>query len=142
MRRRARSARCRRRHALFGHFGYSTQPDRAADGIVSRREMIHSLSQVLEQAAARYPEREAVRCQQQSLSYAQLQARAARLAAALAQHGVQRGERVGIYLNKSLESVVAIYGIMRAGAAYVPLDPFAPVARLRQIINDCGIRCL
>jgi len=115
-----------------------------ADGIVSRtgEKMIRSLPQVLEQAATRYANREAVRCQQQSLSYAELHRRAASLAATLARCGVRRGERVGIYLNKSLESVVAIYGIMRAGAAYVPLDPFAPITRLRQIISDCGIHCL
>src|SRR5262245_51938566 len=105
-------------------------------------KMIRSLPQVLEQAATRYANREAVRCRDQSLSYAELHSHAASLAATLAQRGVRRGERVGIYLNKCLESVVAIYGIMRAGAAYVPLDPFAPITRLRQIISDCGIHCL
>lgn len=104
--------------------------------------MIDSLPRVLERAATRYPKREAARCEGRSLSYAQLQSRAARLAGALARSGVRRGDRVGVYLNKSLESVVAIYGVMRAGAAYAPLDPAAPVARLRQIIADCDVRLL
>jgi amino acid adenylation domain-containing protein len=45
-------------------------------------------------------------------------------------------------MNKGLESAVAMYGIMKAGAAYVPLDPFAPPARLSFVIQDCGIRHL
>jgi amino acid adenylation domain-containing protein len=45
-------------------------------------------------------------------------------------------------MHKSLESAIAIYGIMKAGAAYVPLDPSAPVARLDYIVRDCGIRHL
>jgi amino acid adenylation domain-containing protein len=49
---------------------------------------------------------------------------------------------VGIFMNKGLESAIAIYGIMKAGAAYVPLDPFAPVARVAFVIQDCGIRHL
>ena len=49
--------------------------------------------------------------------------------------GVKRGDRVGIFMNKSLESVISLYGIMKAGAAYVPLDPFAPSARLSYVIK-------
>jgi non-ribosomal peptide synthetase component F len=45
-------------------------------------------------------------------------------------------------LNKGLHSAVAIYGIMKAGAAYVPLDPSAPAARLAFVIQDCGIKVL
>jgi amino acid adenylation domain-containing protein len=49
---------------------------------------------------------------------------------------------VGIYLHKSLETAVAIYGIWLAGAAYVPLDPLAPATRLTFTLNDCGVRHL
>jgi amino acid adenylation domain-containing protein len=45
-------------------------------------------------------------------------------------------------MNKGLESAVAIYGILKAGAAYVPLDPFAPISRIGYVIQDCGIRHL
>ncbi len=65
-----------------------------------------------------------------------------RLARTLVEAGVKRGDRVGIYMNKGQESAVALYGIMKAGAAYVPLDPYAPVARLGYVIQDCGIRHL
>lgn len=104
--------------------------------------MTFLLHQAVTRAAERTPQQEALRCSGQGLSYAELAQRAASLARLLLEHGVQRGDRVGIYLNKSLESHVAVYGIMMAGAAYVPLDPFAPVARTSYVIRDCGIRWL
>lgn len=104
--------------------------------------MTYLLHQAVIRAAETTPQQEALRCHGQSLSYAELAQRAASLARLLLAHGVQRGDRVGIYLPKSLESHVAVYGIMMAGAAYVPLDPFAPVARTSFVIRDCGIRWL
>jgi amino acid adenylation domain-containing protein len=64
------------------------------------------------------------------------------LARCLAGVGVQRGDRVGIYLHRSIESAIAVYGIMHCGAAFVPLDPAAPAARTQGIIRDCGIEVL
>jgi len=104
--------------------------------------VVYLLPQAVEQAAERHPDREAVRISGTGLTYVELLGRMNRLAHVLVDQGVSRGDRVGIYLNKSLESAVALYGIMQAGAAYVPLDPFAPVARLRYVIRDCGIRHL
>ncbi|MCI0725417.1 MAG: amino acid adenylation domain-containing protein [Chloroflexi bacterium] len=102
--------------------------------------MAISLPQVLDDSARHYPEREAVRYQGQSLSYAELQQQANSLACLLIRQGVRRGDRVGLYIDKSLEAAIAVYGIMKAGAAYVPLDPYAPVSRLITIMADCGIR--
>ncbi len=104
--------------------------------------MVISLPQALDNAAAAFPDKDAVRCNGKALSYAELQRRSNSLAALLRQQGVQRGDRVGMYMNKDLESAVAIYGIMKAGAAYVPLDPYAPVARLNFVVSDCNIRVL
>ena len=58
-----------------------------------------------------------------ALTYEELARRAGRLAAVLIDEGVRPGDRVGIYMNKGLELPVALYGILRAGAAYVPIDP-------------------
>jgi amino acid adenylation domain-containing protein len=77
-----------------------------------------------------------------ALSYGDLNERADLLAGLLQELGVSKGDRVGLYLDKSIESVVGIYGILKSGAAYVPLDQQAPVARLGYIAADCGIRCL
>ncbi|MCI0645366.1 MAG: amino acid adenylation domain-containing protein [Chloroflexi bacterium] len=104
--------------------------------------MIASLPQLLDQTTGRYPDHEAIRFKGESLSYAELQQQANRLAGLLIEQGVQRGDRVGLYMKKSLSAVVALYGIMKAGAAYVPIDPFMPVARLKQIVADGDIRCL
>ncbi|MEL7351448.1 MAG: amino acid adenylation domain-containing protein [Cyanobacteria bacterium P01_A01_bin.116] len=104
--------------------------------------MIYLLSQILDRAADEAPEQVAFRCEQQTLTYGELLQRANGLAQWLVAHGVARGDRVGIYLNKSLESAIAIYGIWKAGAAYVPLDPSAPISRLAYMVNHCGIRHL
>jgi len=100
------------------------------------------LFQGLDHYADVSPEQEAVRFMGNYLTYHQLSTQSNQLAHALLDAGIRRGDRVGIYMNKCLESIVSLYGIMKAGAAYVPLDAFAPVERLRFVINDCGIRVL
>lgn len=92
------------------------------------------------EGAARWPDREAVVAEGRRLTYAELDAASSRLANALAASGVRRGDRVAFDLHKSVESVVAIYGIMKAGAAYVPIDPFAPPRRHAFILKNCGVR--
>jgi amino acid adenylation domain-containing protein len=54
--------------------------------------------------------------------------------------GVGPGDRVGVYLRKSIDSVATIFGILKAGAAYVPVDPGAPARRNAYILNDCSVR--
>jgi amino acid adenylation domain-containing protein len=54
--------------------------------------------------------------------------------------GVRPGDRVGIYVRKSIDAVVALFGAMKAGAAYVPVDPSAPAWRCAYILNDCSVR--
>lgn len=100
------------------------------------------LPHLLDEAAERHPGGQALSFSGQSLTYEELAQRAASLAQVLTQQGVSKGDRVGIYMEKSLDTVVAIYGIMKAGAAYVPIDPLAPVSRLAFIIKDCGIQHL
>ena len=102
--------------------------------------MVYLLTQSIAIGAERSPEKDAVRCLGKSLSYAELWAQMNNVAQQLKARGVGRGDRVGIYMNKSLESAVALYGTMQAGAAYVPLDPFAPPSRLAFVVRDCGIR--
>ena len=92
--------------------------------------------------AKRAPDNPAVRFSGQTLTYRQLDQNSNRLARVLLQNGLQRGDRVGIYMNKGIESAIAIYGILKAGGAYVPLDPFAPPSRIAFVIRDCGIRQL
>lgn len=100
------------------------------------------LQQLLAETAQRSPDHPAVVFDDQSLSYGELEAASNRLARALIELGVRRGDRVAIYLNKSIASAVSVHGILKSGAAYVPLDPHAPIERLSYIFGNCGIRHL
>jgi amino acid adenylation domain-containing protein len=100
------------------------------------------LHHLLEDSADRSPDAIAVVDRSRVITYAELDHRANQLAHLLIDLGVERGDRVGFYLDKSLESLIAIYGILKAGAAYVPFDPLAPPARLSYIAANAGIRHL
>lgn len=101
--------------------------------------LVHHL---LRTSAEAHPDGPAVVDRDRSITYADLEAQANRLGHLLVDLGVARGDRVGVYLDKSLESVVGIYGALKAGAAYVPFDPRAPVGRLAYIAENCGMRVL
>src|SRR5687768_16255852 len=74
------------------------------------------------------------------VSYAGLVDLADMVRARLEAAGVAPGDRVGILVPKSIASVTAIFGILRAGAAYVPADPYAPAQRCAFIFRDCSVR--
>ncbi|MET8140671.1 condensation domain-containing protein [Sphaerisporangium sp. NPDC005288] len=73
-----------------------------------------------------------------ALTYAALAARSDRLAERLRAAGAARGSLVGVHLDRSAEMVVALLAVMKAGAAYVPLDPAFPPARVAYVLADCG----
>lgn len=100
------------------------------------------LHHLLTEASQRAPDRIAVRTGDGSLTYGELDLAADRVAGALADLGVDRGDRVGLHLDKTTEAIAAVYGILRAGAAYVPLDRGGPAARSALIARDCEIAAL
>jgi amino acid adenylation domain-containing protein len=102
--------------------------------------MAFLLQQLLAASTERTPEAVAVRARGRELTYAELDARSSQLAHLLHERGVVRGDRVGLWFPKSVESVVAMLGVLKAGAAYVPLDPQAPAQRVAGIAADCGLR--
>ncbi|MDB6063058.1 MAG: putative peptide synthetase protein [Verrucomicrobiaceae bacterium] len=79
---------------------------------------------------------------QQSLTHAQLNQRAGRIAYTLNKAGVGAGDFVGICLDRSLDMLAAMLGVLKAGAAYVPLDPEYPADRLQLMIDDSGLKTL
>ncbi|CAM5566609.1 non-ribosomal peptide synthetase [Streptomyces viridifaciens] len=89
--------------------------------------------------AAASPEATAVRSEAGDLRYAELDAAADALAARLHGRGVRRGDRVGVLLERSPRLIVALLGILKAGAAYVAVDPGDPVARLRTVLGDAEV---
>jgi amino acid adenylation domain-containing protein len=100
--------------------------------------MGYLLQQLLAGSAARWPGRPAVRAGGRVLSYAELDRLSSQVARALAGRGVAPGDRVGVLAAKSAASVVGLFGALKAGACYVPLDPGAPAGRLSVILGDCG----
>jgi amino acid adenylation domain-containing protein len=104
--------------------------------------MAYLLHQLLVASARRNPDKTAVISNERSLSYGELDALTDQLAGVLWAQGVAPGDRVGIYVSKSLASVVSVFAILKTGACYVPLDPGAPAKRLAYIIRDSGIATL
>jgi amino acid adenylation domain-containing protein len=90
------------------------------------------LQQLFEAQADRTPERAAVRCADQQLSYRQLNQRSNQLAHYLRSNGVAPDSLVGLCLDRSVDVMVAVLGILKAGGAYVPLNPDNPKPRLAQ----------
>jgi amino acid adenylation domain-containing protein len=100
------------------------------------------LHRLLTDAARAEPHLEAVRFAGRSMTYGELDLASNSLARALIAAGVRVGDRVAILLPKSMEMVVAVYGAMKAGAAYVPLDPLAPAVRAGMVASDCTVSAL
>jgi amino acid adenylation domain-containing protein len=101
------------------------------------------LSRLLDEAAARRPDHTAVLDEHgRTLLFAALRHGADRLATRLARWGVGRGDRVGLWLPKGLQTVTAIHGILRSGAAYVPVDPTGPALRAATIFAAAGVKAV
>ncbi|SCF49033.1 non-ribosomal peptide synthase domain TIGR01720/amino acid adenylation domain-containing protein [Micromonospora matsumotoense] len=91
---------------------------------------------------AAYPENIAVICEDEQVSYAELAARADRLARALAARGVGPGQVVAVALPRSVDLVTALVGVLRSGAAYLALDLDYPADRLRYMLADAAPTCV
>ena len=102
----------------------------------------HGVAELFEQQAARTPEKVAVVHEEKTLTYGELNERANQLAHYLRQQGVGPESLVGILLERSPEMVIALLGTLKAGAAYLPLDPGYPVERLSFMLLDGGVQVL
>jgi amino acid adenylation domain-containing protein len=103
---------------------------------------VAALPELFARSAAATPDATAVVCAGVRLSYAELAARANRLAHHLRGSGVRPGDRVGLCLQRSLDTVIGVLGVLTAGAAYVPLDLGHPVERMRWILADADVTAL
>ena len=100
-----------------------------------REKCIHEL---FEEQVEKTPDGIAFIFKKDQIGYSELNRRANLLAHQLRQAGVQPNTRVGIYLERGLDMIVGLLAVLKAGAAYVPLDPAYPVERLRYIIQDAS----
>lgn len=105
---------------------------------------MRSLHHLLEDSARRNPAKIAFEDPErgQALSYRDADELSTRLARALTGYGVSAGDRVGVCARKSIASVTSLFGIMKTGAAYVPVDYAAPAKRKAYVFDDCNVRAV
>ncbi|MET8684396.1 amino acid adenylation domain-containing protein [Streptomyces sp. NPDC004732] len=104
-------------------------------GRVTSGPVVGPVERLAEQVRLR-PDEPALVCGGTQLSYAELDRRANRLAHALHARGVEPGQVVGLHCGRTAEFVVGMWGVLKAGAAYLPLDPGQPHGRLRAIVEE------
>jgi non-ribosomal peptide synthetase component F len=111
----------------------------STDKDFSRNVCVHELVQ---RQAARSPHAVAVQSTESALTYDELNQRANRLARYLRAMGVGPGALAGVCMHRSLDMIVAVLGVLKAGAAYVPFDPAYPRERLSAMLEDAGVPLL
>lgn len=105
------------------------------DGSGHSSTCVHTL---FAEQAARTPDAPALLWQDQEISYRELHERSGRFARFLVNRGIGQGDYVGLCVERSPLMIISLLGILKAGAAYVPLDPEYPVGRLRYVLADTG----
>lgn len=123
----------------------STQPIRV--GLPAAAEQAEpfpniTLSALFSEQAAMRPQQPAVIAHGRTLSYSDLENQANHVAASLKRHGVGPGMLVGVVMKKGWEQVAGVLGVLKAGAAYVPIDSELPEARRRELITDSELRVI
>ncbi len=96
----------------------------------------------LEDSAAARPDKVALVHGSERLNYADIEGRANGLASSLVREGVRRGDRVAVFLDNSVASVVAVFGILKAGAAFLVVNPTTKAEKLQFILNNCRAKVL
>ena len=104
------------------------------------RPFIHQYAQII--AAGKPSQPALIGEDDQILTYKAFNARTNQLALWLHQRGIGRDDRVGVCMDRSLEMVIALHGILKAGAAYVPFDPHHPKERRRFMLDDSGVKLI
>lgn len=104
--------------------------------------MLSLVHHLLERAAVEYPQKEALVHGDRRVSYEEMATYASNLAGNLLACGLERRDRVAIWLEKSVEEAVAFFGISAAGAVFVPINTLLVERQVKHMLNDCGVRFL
>ncbi|MFQ5964667.1 MAG: acyl-CoA ligase (AMP-forming), exosortase A system-associated [Candidatus Scalinduaceae bacterium] len=97
---------------------------------------------ILKYSSIKFPEKHAVVSSSKCIKYKELESLSNKLAALLIEYGIKRGDKVSVYLPKSIEEVISIFAIVKAGGIFVLLNPVLKKNQVEHIINDCGIKIL
>ena len=129
-----------RSNSAVAHSGILDATDTGAGQLrLPEPAVIHRL---FERQVSRHPDVPAIVCGAVTLTYAELDERARILAAQLIQRGIGRGDLVGLCVDRSVEMVVGILGVLKSGAAYVPIDPCYPDERIAFLLHDSAPKCV
>jgi non-ribosomal peptide synthetase component F len=127
---------------LGSHLANVLSRDAHPEGLTITEVSPGVIHRLFEQQAAAWPEATAVVCGDHQTTYGQLDRRSNQIARLLRARGVRTGSHIGILLPRSGEVYAVLLGILKAGAAYVPMDPEYPPDRVRYILQDCRARVL
>ena len=100
------------------------------------------VNEFLEQSVNRFPDKDALICQDRRLTFTDIDSSSNRLSNALIHYGLQRQDRVAVFLDNSIESVVSIFGILKAGGIFLIINPQVKAKKLEYILNDCQVKVL
>lgn len=104
--------------------------------------MSTQLHQIVAQSARRSPDAPALTFKDQTVTYAELWSEVVAVARGLRRLGLDRGDRVGVFLDKRIETVTAIFGTSAAGGVFVPVNPILKAKQVAYILADCSVRVL
>ena len=117
-------------------------PDRAGGKCAWEDGNALNVEKFLEESARRVPEKTAVVCGSLRRTYRQIEDDCNRFARGLAAMGIRRGDRVVVYLENSIESVIAVFGTLKAGGVFVVINPTTKSEKLTYLLNDSGAAAL
>ncbi|GAA5198347.1 hypothetical protein GCM10023322_71490 [Rugosimonospora acidiphila] len=120
--------------------GDQREPDGSTETTVRNANCDNRLDVLLSAAAREHADQTAVQCEGVNVTYRELFSRARQTADALNARGARPGEFVGVVVDRSADAVAAVVGAVLSGAPYIPLDPDAPLPRLRQIVRQASLR--
>lgn len=105
-------------------------------------QRMHLLHDLLQDTARRMPEKIALICGKQRLSYGEIDVQATRMARSLNDRGVMRGDRVAIFADNGPEMVVSVFAVLKAGAVFMAINSLTKADKLSYMLNDARASCL
>lgn len=99
-----------------------------------------SLMELFDKCVEKYPEKIAIEAGENSITYKQLQEMSSGFAQQLINQGVTKGDHIAIVANKTIDTIIYIFAVIKAGAAYVPIEPQNPKTRTEYILQDCNAK--